>query len=183
MTSDLIALILQASGGALSSTAKSKTSSNTGRYIMIAGLVWQVVSIIIFMAIWLDFSWTVSRATEDEKSHNEKLRSLRADSKRFKYFQWALWTATILILIRSIYRVVELQGGYTGTVASDEPSFIVLEGVLIVLAVILLTVLHPAYAFGGQWDSATWSLTGKTIEAEYAPVSPTELRTIKVQSV
>ena len=169
MVSDFVALILQATGGALSSTAKSKTGADTGRFIMIAGLAWQVVSIIVFMVIWIDFIRRTARAGEDEKS--KKFRKLLNGANSFHYFQWALWTATILILIRSIYRVVELQDGYTGKVASNEPAFIVLEGVLIVLAGHVLTVLHPGYAFAGQWEDAAWSLTGKKPEGRDLVVS------------
>jgi len=70
----------------------------------------------------------------------------------------ALWIATILILIRSIYRVAELEGGFTGTIASNQVSFMILEGPMIILAVGALSVFHPGYAFDGQWKSAGWSL-------------------------
>jgi hypothetical protein len=73
-------------------------------------------------------------------------------------FMTALWIATILILIRSIYRVAELEGGFTGTIASNQVSFMILEGPMIILAVGALSVFHPGYAFDGQWKSAGWSL-------------------------
>lgn len=155
MVSDFISLVLQAAGGALSSTADDKKSSDHGRYIMIAGLAWQVLSLGIFMLVWADFLLRLRRADESQK--DARLSHVRTGTRRFVYFQYAVWLATILIFIRSVYRVVELQGGFHGTVASDEPSFMVLEGPMIFLAVLALTVLHPGYAFAGNWKAASWS--------------------------
>jgi hypothetical protein len=70
----------------------------------------------------------------------------------------ALWFATILIMIRSIYRIVELQGGFDGTIANNEVAFMVLEGPMIILATFALTVLHPGYALDRNWQAASWSL-------------------------
>jgi hypothetical protein len=86
----------------------------------------------------------------------------------------ALWLATIFILIRSIYRVVELQGGFNGTVASNEVAFMVLEGPMIILATFLLVVFHPGFAFAGNWNAAGWSFRarkGSVEEEEFAKVN------------
>ena len=72
-----------------------------------------------------------------------------------------LWIATIFIFIRSIYRVVELQDGFDGTIANNEVAFMILEGPMIILASLLLTVFHPGYVFEGNWHAAAWSLRGK----------------------
>lgn len=159
MIFDFIALILQAAGGAISASADDKSTSDMGRNIMIAGLAWQVVSLGIFMLIWADYIWRVSRVGEERK--NQELRHLRTGTKRFIWFQYALWAATILIFIRSIYRVVELQGGFNGTVANNEAGFMVFEGPMIILATAALTVLHPGFAFAGHWSQAVWSLRGR----------------------
>jgi hypothetical protein len=70
----------------------------------------------------------------------------------------ALWLATILIMIRSIYRIVELQGGFIHGVASNEVAFMILEGPMIILATLTMTVFHPGIAFQGHWKDASWSL-------------------------
>jgi hypothetical protein len=61
---------------------------------------------------------------------------------------------------------VELQGGFDGTIASNEPSFMVLEGPMIIVATFSLTVLHPGFAFGGNWEAASWSLRRRMPEPE-----------------
>ena len=55
----------------------------------------------------------------------------------------ALAISTICILIRSIYRVIELQDGFQSAVASNEILFMILEGPMIIIATGLLTIYHP----------------------------------------
>jgi len=153
MSSDFISLALQAIGGAISSTANTISQSNMGRYIMIAGLSYQVLSLAVYILVGVDFI----RRTRTGGERNIAFDSIRAKSK-FKWFQYALWFSTILIFIRSIYRVVELQGGYRGTIAGIQVAFMILEGPLIILATLALAIFHPGYAFDGQWNAARWSL-------------------------
>lgn len=60
---DLVSLLLQASGGAVTSIADADQAdlSQAGINTMIAGLSSQVVSLAIFMALCLDFAWKVHK--------------------------------------------------------------------------------------------------------------------------
>lgn len=73
----------------------------------------------------------------------------------------ALAIATLTIFTRSVYRVAELAGGFDGTIANDEVLFEVLEGPMIMIATIALTVFHPGFSFEGLWSAAGWSLRKK----------------------
>ena len=73
----------------------------------------------------------------------------------------ALWTSTILIFGRCIYRVAELQGGFDSEIANHEASFIILESVFITLAASLLTILHPGPVFRSAWSAANWTFRTK----------------------
>jgi hypothetical protein len=75
-------------------------------------------------------------------------------TKNFMYFQWALLAATVLIFVRCIYRVAELWDGFSGKLANEEPTFMIFEGPLIILAVAALTVFHPGRVFGDLWVPA-----------------------------
>jgi len=155
MTSDFISLVLQGAGGGLAATADDNFGSETGRAIMVAGIVFQVVSLLIFMGLWLEFIFRLRRTSESAKE--VRFAELR-DTKRFTWFQYALGTAVVLIFIRSVYRVAELQQGFNGPIANNEVSFMILEGPMIFLAVLAMTGLHPGIAFGGKWSSAAWSV-------------------------
>lgn len=159
MTSDFISLVLQGTGGGLAATADDHSGSETGRAIMVAGVVFQVVSLLIFMGLWLEFLTRLRKTSESAKNvHFIELRN----TKKFTWFQYALGAAVMLIFIRSVYRVAELQQGFNGPIANDEVSFMILEGPVIFLAVLAMTVLHPGIAFGGIWSSATWSVRRST---------------------
>ncbi|KAH8593082.1 RTA1 like protein-domain-containing protein [Bisporella sp. PMI_857] len=154
MTSDFISLVLQGTGGGLAATADNNSGSETGRAIMVAGVVFQVVSLLIFMGLWLEFIFRLRRTSESAK--DVRFLELKV-TKKFTWFQYALGAAVVLIFIRSVYRVAELQQGFSGPIANDEAYFMILEGPMIFLAVLATTVLHPGIAFGGKWSSAACS--------------------------
>lgn len=69
-----------------------------------------------------------------------------------------LFASTLFIFIRSCYRVAELKQGFNGRLANQEVSFMILEGLMILLALIPLTVLHPGMAFQGSWNQANFKI-------------------------
>lgn len=168
MTSDFISLVLQGAGGGLAATANNHSGSETGRAIMIAGVVFQVVSLLIFMGLWLEF---ILRLRKTSASAQDKRFAELRDTKRFTWFQYALGAAVVLVFIRSVYRVAELQQGFNGPIANDQVSFMILEGPMIFLAVLAMTVLHPGIAFGDSLRSASWSVK-QSRKAAFATTSP-----------
>ncbi len=68
--------------------------------------------------------------------------------------------ATFTIFIRSVYRVVELSAGFDSELARDEPSFMILEGGMLVIACVALTVVHPGIAFKEHYAAANFRLRG-----------------------
>jgi len=116
--SDIISLILQAVGGAMSST--SNGDSDVGVNIALAGLSLQVATLVIFLLLVIDYF-----------IRSRSIWSQAQLSTRFKVFCAALAVATVLILIRCAYRIFELSEGYSQTSEAlrDEPLFIGLESV------------------------------------------------------
>lgn len=161
MTSDFLSLVLQAAGGGIADTAADdqKALKRTGIDIMIAGLVLQAVSLSIFLAVGLDFFLRVHRlGTDNSSPERNAVRSRFV----FKAFLVSLLVATVAILARSIFRAAELWEGFEGKLWNSETDFLILDGAMVALAVLLLSALHPGLAFGGQWHAANWSLrTGK----------------------
>ena len=116
---DILSLLLQDVGGALSST--SSGGSKTAVDISIAGLSFQVFTLVVFISLPLEFDIRYSRAQ-------------RTDSKvplpaSFKMFAGFLYFAIIPILIRCAYRIDELSNGYHGPSIHIEGLLIGLEGV------------------------------------------------------
>jgi len=153
---DLLSLLLQAIGGAMASTAKDSKGSKLGANVMIAGLVSQIISMVIFFALWGDFAFRVRKAKigGDIKSVQAPLYEELRQGRSFHWFQISLFTAAVLIFIRCVYRVAELWGGFSSHLANDELTFMIFEGPMIILAATLLTVYHPGRIFGDLWIAA-----------------------------
>jgi hypothetical protein len=171
---DILALVLQAIGGGMAATAKDKKGSRTGVNIMIAGLISQVITMTLLLALWADFALRTRRAklagnlSRTQPPLYDHLRS----TKDFMFQQWALLAATILIFVRCIYRVAELWDGFSGHLANEEATFMVFEGPMIILAVGALTVFHPGRIFGDLWVPAGKGVTsmGKLAEDQGSSV-------------
>jgi hypothetical protein len=156
---DVLSLVLQAIGGGMAATAR--TSSRSGVNIMIAGLISQVITMALFLALWADFAFRTRRAKiagSLARTQPALYDSLR-NNRNFKMFQWSLFAATILIFIRCIYRVAELWDGFGGHLANHEATFMIFEGPMIILAVTALTVFHPGRVFGDHWVPAGKGVT------------------------
>ena len=112
---DVISLVLQAAGGALSSL--SSGTSKTANDITLAGLCFQVITLAIFTALCLDCGNRCVRKHPTEPT-----------SIRFKSFVLFLALAVIFILIRCCYRIDELSDGYYGPLIHNQGLFIAFEG-------------------------------------------------------
>ncbi|KAL4938781.1 hypothetical protein BDV06DRAFT_46863 [Aspergillus oleicola] len=161
ITFDVIALVLQALGGGIAASADDddQDMSDLGVNIMIAGLAWQVASLLIFSAMSGYFFLRVRKAPGSD--FNLDFDALRA-KPFFKASLWGLSTATLIIIVRSVYRCAELSEGFDGHLANDEVTFMILEATMIGIAVIALTIFHPGTVWKEKWHQAVWSTRGKS---------------------
>ncbi|CZR69887.1 related to RTA1 domain protein [Phialocephala subalpina] len=146
--SDFLSLLLQAGGGAITVIADNFSFEHVGINVVLAGLGLQVASLVIVLGLAADFSQRCWRKQDDL---DEKFGVIR-DRRYFKGFILALLLATIVILVRSIFRVVELAGGFHGRLWNDEVAFMCFDGAMIAIACTCLTAFHPGLAFHGKWQ-------------------------------
>jgi uncharacterized membrane protein len=64
----------------------------------------------------------------------------------------ALAIATVVIFLQPSFRVAEISGGFHGMLWNSEMHFMVLDGTIVALSSIFLTVFYPRRAFHGRWD-------------------------------
>jgi hypothetical protein len=86
MTSDFIALVLQATGGAIADTADTSKGSDQGTHIMVGGLAFQVLSLLLFMALTLEFSWSVRRDQKDALRLDHRIENVGFNGKTGRAF-------------------------------------------------------------------------------------------------
>jgi hypothetical protein len=99
--------------------------------------------LIIFGALVGEYCW---RTYKRLNQLNHTSLSMLA-SNRFRYFVGGVIIAYITILIRCIYRIPELLGGWGGELMRVEWEFVFFEGWMIVLCVVAQTVFHPGIFF------------------------------------
>ncbi|CUS14690.1 unnamed protein product [Tuber aestivum] len=144
VTCDFISLCLQGAGGGIASTlSQDEKDPAPGNNIMLAGLGFQVFTLVLFMLLCAEYAYRVKTSNQEFDVTHAKLRS----SKKFRAFLIALSLSTVLIFIRSIYRVIEMAQGWDGALTKNETLFFVLEGVMVVIAVLVLNVFHPGWCF------------------------------------
>lgn len=132
-------------------------SVETGDNIMIAGLAFQVFTLLIFMACSLDFAIRVylrSRKLGSSAFDQSDLARKTRNSRLFKGLLAALTLSTICIFWRSVFRVAELSGGWEGELMGRQDLFIGFEGVMIVVACFVLNVFHPSVCFREMMEGA-----------------------------
>lgn len=140
---------------------------------MLAGLAFQVFSLILFA---IAAGWFAYSVWANKESWDSQFLAL-SHSRLFKIFLVGLTIATVTIFIRSVYRCVELSGGFDGKLfTSDEALFMVLEGVMIIFAGICLTFLHPGISFQGSWREINYSFhhKGEAAPEKMATGSPSD---------
>lgn len=88
---DLISLVLQAIGGAMAASADDDEGSDLGAKIMIAGLISQVVSMVLFFLVWGDFILRTRRAKRSGMLAGTQppLYDYLRSTKTFMLFQWS----------------------------------------------------------------------------------------------
>jgi hypothetical protein len=141
---DIFSLVLQGAGGGLAASGEpGSTMLDVGTDLMIAGVVFQVVVLVVFGTVLVDYFIRTKRRRNILSAEALDL----AASTRFRLFMGAVFVAYIGILTRCAYRIPELTDGWRSEIMRNEPEFIVLEGVMIVIAVLALTVFHPGFCF------------------------------------
>jgi hypothetical protein len=117
LSCDAFSLAVQTAGGILATI--SAGTSGTGVNLSLAGLAFQVATMAIFCGLFLDYMVRYFRLRG-----GAGIKRLRV-----RLFFGFMSSAILLVMGRCIYRLIELRGGYSGTLFRDEPLFIALEGV------------------------------------------------------
>lgn len=121
----------------VASSASPPKDTAPGTNIMVAGIVFQMAAITVFCGLFAVF-----------------LRRAKGLDRRVKVLVAATVVGVAFIYVRSIYRTVELLEGWDGYLITHEVYFIVLDGAMMVGAVVVFNVVHPAGALKGAGGKA-----------------------------
>ena len=128
---DVVATVVQVAGSALIGVAYSKQKDpSTPNHILLAGLAFQVFSFAIFATCLASFLY----------------KSRKVTPRAFKGFAAAVSFATVMVYLRTCFRLVESAQGLHAYLFSHEVFFGCLEFLPIVVAVYTFLYWHP-----GRW--------------------------------
>lgn len=142
VAADVFSLFLQAAGGGLQG-AKKKNLTSIGQGTTIFGLGVQVVAFTVFL--WLTWHFA-SAMLKDYNSpaytcaEKGQERSWRAPWRQCIY---AIYVSGGLILLRSIYRIVEYAMGHEGYLMVHEAYFYALDTLPMFLTTVVFIVVFP----------------------------------------
>ncbi|KAK3290895.1 RTA1 like protein-domain-containing protein [Chaetomium fimeti] len=166
---DISCLVIQAIGGGIAASAGRDTFSllQHGNRTIMAGIVLQVVVLATFGAVAGDYLFRVSRYFKSGNVASEyQAGAALWVTKKFRMFMWAIGIAYATLLVRCIYRIAEMAGGWGNHIMQDEPSFIVLESFMVLIACLLLAVFAPGIFFPQMSHSFVAPETEKTPQTE-----------------
>ncbi|VDC06543.1 unnamed protein product [Peniophora sp. CBMAI 1063] len=143
VTCDAVSLFIQCSGGGLSAVQNQNTVK-IGGDISLVGIVFQLFGLLVYILLGIEYFY---RYFKDVPLKNKPAEMYyRADfTPRVRWLTLSVASMTLLIFIRSVYRAIELAGGYDGKVAATQWLFVVFDAVMIALAIWVLIFLHPGW--------------------------------------
>ncbi|KAJ5329390.1 hypothetical protein N7452_009780 [Penicillium brevicompactum] len=141
---DVVSFLTQAAGGAIMATRNLHTFK-TGEDITMAGLGVQLVFFTFFVFTAINFHRRyrfLSRTTQDRTI--TRRNNILHITHSWETVLWGLYIASVLILIRSIFRLVEYSQGNGGYLISHEVFMYVFDGTLMLFAMLAMNVFHPS---------------------------------------
>ncbi|KAF7555188.1 hypothetical protein G7Z17_g2353 [Cylindrodendrum hubeiense] len=131
---DVLSFLTQGGGGAILARAKSMSDLKLGENIIIAGLAIQIVFFGVFIFVICLFHYRII-ASPTNRCHSSNIPWQR--------FFWILYAASVLIMIRSVFRVAEYVMGSDGALLASEVYLYVFDAALMFIVVAMFNVFHP----------------------------------------
>lgn len=136
---DVLSFFVQAGGGGIMSSSKTTSAYKLGEKVIVVGLIIQIIWFGVFVVATVLFNIRIQRSPTSQS------RSLTSPWKRLIY---VLYGTSALIMIRSIYRVVEYVMGSSGILQEKEVFLYVFDSLPMVLVTILFAAFHPSQVLG-----------------------------------
>ncbi|KAJ5937688.1 RTA-like protein [Penicillium verhagenii] len=145
---DIFSFLLQAGGGGLMASKKTSTR-NTGSNVVIGGLVVQLLFFGFFVITAALFHTRINKFPTPKSSEERELTQHQGWKKR----NWvtvliALYIVSILILVRSVFRLIEYKYGFDGYIMTHEVFSYIFDATIMFIAMVTMNIYHPAVILG-----------------------------------
>ncbi|CAI7644016.1 unnamed protein product [Penicillium glandicola] len=139
---DILSFILQAAGGGVMTGGSTKTVA-IGQWIIVAGLCVQLLFFGTFILSSATFHIRIV-GSPTEKSVRTRHLGTSILPRNWSSLLFACYTVSVLILIRSIYRLIEFAQGNNGYVISHEVYLYVFDAAMMFSVMAIMNVFHPS---------------------------------------
>lgn len=135
-------------------TSGSENTIKIGQWVIVAGLCVQLMFFGAFVLTSLIFhNKIIRRPTIESERSTDKHGSIWPRDWRGLLF--ACYSTSLLILIRSIYRLIEFVQGNDGYVISHEVFLYVFDAAMMFSVMVVMNVLHPSFVLNKRIESPT----------------------------
>ncbi|KAF3017113.1 hypothetical protein E8E14_009132 [Neopestalotiopsis sp. 37M] len=132
---DLFSFFGQGGGGGILATAKTESSQSLGNKVILLGLAIQVIFFGLFIVVTVVFHLRLHRAPTP--------KSLTT-SAPWQKLLWVLYGTSVLIMIRSVFRMIEYAQGNDGALLQKEAYSYVLDALLMIIVAGCFAWFHPS---------------------------------------
>ncbi|KAL5334111.1 RTA1 like protein-domain-containing protein [Aspergillus crustosus] len=133
VTGDVISFLLQSGGGGMQASAKDADKAEMGEKMILGGLFVQILFFSIFIVVSIIFH---------RRMLSTPLHRVGTDIPWNRYLK-ILYVVSVLIMIRSVFRVAEYAQGKDGYLQGKEVFIYALDAALILVCSVVLNVWHP----------------------------------------
>ncbi|KAF9071717.1 RTA1-domain-containing protein [Rhodocollybia butyracea] len=140
---DVFGFFVQVGGGSIASGDNpTQKTVDLGSNIMLGGVAFQTFVIVCYMVLAAEYFWRfaherpIRRRSTRENFHRGVINS------RIKLLIYVVLFNTCCLLIRSVYRTIELEDGFQGNVIHTQWLFNVFDATMVVLAMFAYNFAH-----------------------------------------
>ncbi|KAH7353387.1 RTA1 like protein-domain-containing protein [Plectosphaerella cucumerina] len=135
LVGDVLSILAQGAGGGMLSSADTKSALDLAKMIVLIGLGIQIAFFSLFIVATMVFHYRIH--------HQPTTKSCKILSP-WKTLLLVLYGTSILIMLRSIFRVAEYAGGKEGELMIKEIYIYIFDAVPMIMVSVAFNVFHPA---------------------------------------
>jgi hypothetical protein len=148
-------------GGAMIAKAKSSADGKLGENIIVGGLGIQIIFFAFFIIVAAVFHYRISCYPTTRS---------QTVTVAWNRYLWILYTVSLLIMIRSIFRIAEYIMGGEGVLLQNEIYLYIFDATLMFLSTVVFNVYHPSSIVSRD---VSHTLDSQDTEMEFVEYPPT----------
>ncbi|GKZ80831.1 hypothetical protein AnigIFM56816_005064 [Aspergillus niger] len=133
VTGDVLSFFIQSGGGGIMASAKTPSKISLGNNIIVVGLIVQLVFFGFFIIVTVVFHRRMAASPTE----------VSVIITQWHTYMRILYAASVLIMVRSVYRVIEYLQGSEGGLKQNEMFLYIFDALLMFSCCVLFNVMHP----------------------------------------